>query len=684
MPSDPARASGRQALDVVYESLPLSADDADGSLSASELAVTARCQFSEHQHPARGRLLLRLLLASVTALLVVPLARWLWRAAFVHEPLALTFTLSAVAGQHSRNASTTGACSQPPWLQFAEEELTELRAFAFVDPAALHPDSYPPPQQQWRAPQPPSAEQFAASHPAFPPARFLAAFAQGGWTERFERFELQPQPALQRHSALERLVRQQRLERNATGSSTRRLYCQHEEDDTYRPEALRRLPLPSSCARMWWYSAGQACWILSHFTALFLSGDSLMRQVHEAMLQLLTDNLSNGQVRRQDRENGTARLCTGERAYSSEYCRPRVAFDTRELGFQACPSLHRDALPWARPPQRWTPETAAGGRSDASAAVLGNGTAGAAVSPWLPSVLQAQFHGVFVRDNIAAHPYSLPPMLTAAERGEMQRQRLRDTTAAKAAVTTDSESYVYALPDHIGALLVDGLGFHKHESDLWPVEQRSHYDDVLRAALYESHSTQPPQPVFPLYLGLHVMVAARVSKDYRSKLSVNRTAEVVATIMHQTLLQHSPSHYYASHYSDLFTVNSSFDDGDDAVDLSLLHYSELQMSGTVRVDEGPVPPRWQLDSELRTCHFAARPPGASSTLEGRNSSRRCCSHSVRPWQLLDPARLTAHVPHAWSYDGVHYGQWINLWKAQAILNYAHTLIQLHATTAASS
>ena len=550
-------------------------------------------------------------------------------------------------------------------------ELSALYPYSFVDPTVVHPSSLPS-HLHWRIPDSPSPAEFAGLHPSYPPARFLASFAQGGWTARYERFEGHPSPRLHptpRHTAL---IRQERAELNLSSNGHLRLYCDGEEDPSYRQSAVRPPP-PSTCARMWWYTSSQACWILSHFTVVHLSGDSLMRQVHQALAQVLSDNFDDGHIDREGAEADGGRGCWGDLGYEKGDCRAKVAYDIHQAGRQICPTLHLDDLPFPSPPVPFPRPT----NDPPTTADAPPPPSPTSPVPWLSSVLNVRYHPVFVRSHLGGESYVYPPIQSASERRAVQEKwwsNRTDLHESPQKVVNDPTRFLYSLPTHIGALHIDELGLHQHEHDGWPGDQLVHYDDVMRVLLYESHLHRPPLPIWPLYLGLHVMVRNLFSPEWKAQINFSRTAEVVPTITRHLHLRHSPLQWFAG-------TNDSEPD-ESTLDLSLLHHDSPEMVGRANhIQDNPWQlHRWDLQEEVRKCHFTELPPGASGALAGYDPLRQCCSHSVRPWQLLDVVRLTAHVPFSWSYDGTHYKQFVNTWKAQAILNYAHTLIQQHQRT----
>ena len=556
----------------------------------------------------------------------------------------------------------TSQCpNSPPFQTFPEDVLSRLSSYSTVDPTVVHPSATPA-HLHWRVPDSPTPEQFAALHPAYPPARFLASFAQGGWTPRYERYEGHPTPRLRATSPWTSAIRRDRqlFEQSADGHL--RKYCQVEEDVTYRQPRVVQVGESRQCARMWWYSSSQACHILSHFTAVHLSGDSLMRQVHHAMLQLLSDDFDDGHVDAEAAADPHSGDCFGDLGYEGKACRGKIAYHTRLAGRRICPTLNIDPLPNPSPPTfvPFDPATPSATPSDV---------------PWISNVLNLEYHAVFVRGHLSDKQYDYPAILTAEQRRAVQEEWMAKRTKAQSPESgvRDRADFVYALPTQIGALHVDELGLHGHElGGDWPLLQLIHYDDAERLLLYESHVHSPPLPIYPLYLGLHAMVQPLFNGDYYNSINHSHTAQVVPSIARHLHSRHSPFQWWAG------TTGQTEPQDEAAVDLSLLHHDEPELTGYANMLSAD---RWNLEQELATCRYSQSPPGASTVDASRyNASRECCSHAVRPWQLLDTVRLTSHIPFAWSYDGTHYKQWVNTWKAQAILNYAHTLIQMHQKT----
>ena len=146
-----------------------------------------------------------------------------------------------------------------------------------------------------------NAELDMSVHPARTPRRWLAAFAQGYWSANYTEYVPRPHPFV--------------------------AGCP-DDDDISNTDVVK----------MNWYNADQACYILSRYTSVRMLGDSFIRHVWTAMLQIATGNLTNGQLSRYSVERGLAQsgLCDKDEAFTERDCRDAIALSVYELPVMPC------------------------------------------------------------------------------------------------------------------------------------------------------------------------------------------------------------------------------------------------------------------------------------------------------------------------------------------------------------
>ena len=374
-----------------------------------------------------------------------------------------------------------------------------------------------------------------------------------------------------------------------------------------------------------------------------ISGDSLNRHLYSAMLQILTDNFADGQLTQ------GAEGCQWDEGYSEARCRDAISGSLRGLKSRACPSIHLPGSPFTTLPFAPNATIPPGSISEATA----------------EDMLNVRYHHLFRRGELDGQPFEFPAQLSVDERLDRQRRRLQRRHEAGQLGSDAADDTLYSLPAHIGALVIDNLGYHDL-LDMGGLEApMQHYEDMQRLFSYLSEQRRPVQPVWPLYASLHVTVAPVIiqweGRGWREKLNDHHTRRLSPTIARMMASINPVDQYYPPGSS-----------------LSYTHYDALQLTGRPRGDD--IEQRWSLPPDLITCDFTERVPGTVDPnfvplRQPQDESSPCCHRGVRPWQTLDMVRLTSEIPFSWTWDGTHWKQYVNLYKAQAILNFAHLLVQ---------
>ena len=467
-------------------------------------------------------------------------------------------------------------------------------------------------------PSPPSPERFAGIHPAYPPARFLSALASGYWMPNFSYFALDTAPLLySTHDFSQRNVRAA----NATALAHSSLKIDDAECVPLSDDGS------SECAAMHYYTAEQACWILSHFTVLHIHGDSLARQMWMGLLQIVTDNFADGHVNKWP--NGpTINDCQYDAAYMEKPCRRGLARDMALTAAHICPAIASVLLPWDNTLNVTT-------LNETAYSKLIGGDATSNDEPCIDSLLRGYYTPLPRIDDEGTHPTAaeqrLPPVRTPSERLSTQAEALRHGYSAS------RHQYLHLplpLSKHIGAVVVMGTGLHDYWGGRWPGALHDYLLNMSR--LYVQKDPSIGQ-VFPLIVPIHQMSTWHQSRSME-RSAYTDTHSVGATMSRYAQTLVDPHRFYR------------------AESLFLHHYAH-QHAAHVNFSTVPEPP-----------------PPPSDWNDVTSNGLQCL---LRPYNVLDFVSLTTQLPANFSYDGLHYTQRVNVVKAYALLNYLHTIVQQH-------
>ena len=479
-------------------------------------------------------------------------------------------------------------------------------------------------------PPPPSPERFAGIHPAFPPARFLSAVASGYWMANFTYFALNTAPLLySTHDFSQRSVRA------ANATSLAHSYSALPA----RPSECAPLTEDGSseCATMYYYTAEQACWILSHFTVLHIHGDSLARQLWMALLQIITNNFADGHINKWAAvEVDGPRDCQYDAAYSEKPCRRGITMDIALTAATICPALATALLPWDDTFNATTLNETAYRKRQWAYPHLTDPLVLNADEPVIDSLFRAFYSAVNTIDIDGPHPRMnirgsmIPPALTPAARLDVQTQALLSGFTDK---RHEHLHLPLPLSQHVGAVVLTGTGLHDFWSGRWPAAL---HDYLLNMTRYYVQMNGSVGQIFPLILPIHQMATLHLSKaSRRSRYTDTHSIGAAISRFAQSLID--PHRFYQT--DDLFFHHYAH------------HHAHVNRSD---VPQPPLPPSyWERLTD-----------------DGKQ-------RVVRPYNILDFASLTSQLPLNMTYDGLHYTQRVNVVKAYALLNYLHTLIQQH-------